>query len=451
MAALPVEAGALTDPVPGERAGLGDAGGHVGNDGLRNDSLVGRRARHSPYFASHYEGWKRQFTAITVSPVLLTAARWLTRDIADHDAIDTTNRPSPDYPRKADWRAAWVGMPEFDHRDLMPWKSMLVHFPNPAALADFAQVLGQPLTEHTRYVHFPRVEPEKVAHLRYVSAAPRNPVYPVYVISKGRAKSRLTVKALEAIGVPYHVVVEPQELERYAEHIPREKILVLPFSNLGQGSIPARNWVWEHALAVGARRHWIMDDNIKNFWRFNRNQKIRVGDGTILRAMEEFADRYENVALCGPNYYMFAPRKCGSLGAFTANTRVYSCILIDNALPYRWRGRYNEDTDLSLRALKDGYATVLFNAFLAEKMPTMKMKGGNTDELYQGDGRLAMAQSLQEQHPDVTKITRKWERWQHHVDYRPFAGNVLRPRPGAEASSSADEFGMSVVEVEGRG
>ena len=52
----------------------------------------------------------------------------------------------------------------------------------------------------------------------------------------------------------------------------------------------------------------------------------------------------------------------------------------------------------------------------------MTMKGGNSDELYTGEGRLAMAQSLQSQHPDVTKITRKWGRWQHHVDYRSVRG-----------------------------
>jgi hypothetical protein len=58
-------------------------------------------------------------------------------------------------------------------------------------------------------------------------------------------------------------------------------------------------------------------------------------------------------------------------------------------------------------------------------MATMTMKGGNTESLYKGDGRLLMAQSLQKQHPDVTKITWKWGRWQHQVDYRPFKRNKL--------------------------
>lgn len=170
-----------------------------------------------------------------------------------------------------------------------------------------------------------------------------NPIYPVYVISKGRWESRLTVKALERMRVPYRIVIEPQEYDRYASVIAPEKILRLPFSNLGQGSIPARNWVWKHAVATGAARHWILDDNIRGFYRLNRNTKIRVETGATFRAAEHFVDRYENVALAGFHYKFFAPAR-SKWPAFLLNTRIYSCILIKNDIPYRWRGRYNEDT-----------------------------------------------------------------------------------------------------------
>lgn len=278
-----------------------------------------------------------------------------------------------------------------------------------------------------------------------------NPQYPVYIISKGRWESRLTSKALEAMGVPYHIVVEPQELENYAAVIQREKILVLPFSNLGLGGIPARNWVWEHSLTTGAKRHWIMDDNIKAFIRQNHSERITVRDGTALRAMEDFCDRYENIALAGPGYFFMgnrAPASCEK-NPFLLNTRIYSCLLILNCIPYRWRGRYNEDTDLSLRALKDGWCTIQFWAFMQAKTATMTMKVGNTDQLYKQDekidGRLEMAKSLQLQHPDVARITRKWGRWQHHVDYRSFKKNRLRKVPGLKISSGCDEYGMRLV------
>ena len=63
-----------------------------------------------------------------------------------------------------------------------------------------------------------------------------NPKYPVYIISKGRWESRQTSKALEAMKIPYRIVIEEQEYDQYSAIIDPEKILVLPFSNLGQGS-----------------------------------------------------------------------------------------------------------------------------------------------------------------------------------------------------------------------
>lgn len=282
-----------------------------------------------------------------------------------------------------------------------------------------------------------------------------NPQYPVYIISKGRWDSRLTSKALERIRVPYHIVIEPQEYKQYAAVINPKKILQLPFSNLGQGSIPARNWAWEHAIKSGADWHWILDDNIKRFLRFNHNVKTPVTSGTIFRAAEDFVNRYENVVQAGFQYYMFAPRKDGvDIPPFILNTRIYSCILIKNDIPFRWRGRYNEDTDLSLRILKAGWCTILFNAFLAHKMPTMTMKGGNRDELYkrtkEADGRLLMAQSLVKQHPDVTTITFKWKRWQHHVDYSQFKLNKLRKRKGIKVKEKVNNYGMVFQQCKGK-
>ena len=272
-----------------------------------------------------------------------------------------------------------------------------------------------------------------------------NPRYPVYVISKGRWESRLTVRALERMRVPHYVVIEPQEHDEYRAVMAPEKLLVLPFSNLGQGSIPARNWVWEHAVSAGAARHWILDDNIRDFRRLHKGDRRIVADGTMFRAAEDFVDRYENVAIAGFEYTMFAQTAECSWPPMRFNTRIYSCILLKNDLPYRWRGRYNEDTDLSLRALKDGWCTVLFIAFLATKVATMKMTGGNTEALYQGDGRLEMARSLQRQHPDVTKVTRLWDRWQHKVDYRPFKTNKLKRKPGLVLPDGPDNYGMRLV------
>lgn len=273
--------------------------------------------------------------------------------------------------------------------------------------------------------------------------------YPIYIISKGRWDSRLTSKALEEMDQPYKIVVEPKEFDNYSKFIDKKKIIKLPnnFSELGQGGIPARNFVWNHSIEEGHKRHWILDDNISSFRRLNRNLQVKVSDATIFKCAEIFVDRYENIALAGFQYDYFLPSKY-KFPAILFNTRIYSCILIKNDLPYKWRGKYNEDTDLSLRVLKDGYCTVLFNAFIQEKKETMSMKGGNTDTIYNTqDSRKKFAESLVELHPDVTKVVWKYNRWHHNVNYKPFKKNLLIKKQEVEIKEGVNNYGMILKSI----
>jgi len=289
-----------------------------------------------------------------------------------------------------------------------------------------------------------------------------NPRFPLYIPSKGRADVRLTLSALESMRVPYHVIVEQPERDAYAAACDPAygTVLVLPqsyqdrydtFDKLGstksKGPGAARNFAWDHSVAGGHAWHWVMDDNIQGFWRLNRNLRVQVSDGTAFRCMEDFVLRYRNVSMAGPNYLMFAKRK-QKLPPFILNTRIYSCNLIRNDLSYRWRGRYNEDTDLSLRMLKDGWCTIQFNAFLQNKVRTSTLKGGNTGEFYDKEGTLPKSRMQVAMHPDVSRLVWKFKRWHHHVDYRPFRKNKLVRRPDVEIADGADEYGMRIVEVE---
>ena len=37
---------------------------------------------------------------------------------------------------------------------------------------------------------------------------------------------------------------------------------------------PARNFAWDHAVASGSERHWIIDDNINGFARMFKSRRI---------------------------------------------------------------------------------------------------------------------------------------------------------------------------------
>jgi len=271
------------------------------------------------------------------------------------------------------------------------------------------------------------------------------PRYPIYIPSKGRADKCLTAKFLVKDRVQFKLVVEPQEADAYAKRFGAENVLVLPFSNLGLGSIPARNWIKDHSTAAGDLRHWQFDDNISGIWRKWRGYRLYCEAGPALAASEDFVDRYENIAIAGLNYVMFAME---GEKPFVLNAHVYSATLALNSLPNRWRGRYNEDTDICLQVLADGWCTVQINAFLIQKIGTMKMKGGNTDSLYQGDGRLKMARALERVWPGVVETKRRFKRPQYVVKFawRHF-DTPLKLKPEFVGKTfAANEYGMSLVQ-----
>ena len=275
------------------------------------------------------------------------------------------------------------------------------------------------------------------------------PRYPVYIPTKGRWRTPMTAKALAADGVPFRFVVEPQEAAAYEALFGADHVLVLPFSNLGQGSIPARNWIKEHATDEGHERHWQLDDNIRQFFRRYKGERLPCHAGAALAVTEDFVDRYENVAIAGLGYDMFQPDGL-PLPPFYLNTHVYSCTLVLNSTPHRWRGRYNEDTDMCLQVLTDGWCTVQMNIFSAKKIATMRMKGGNTDELYRDDGRANMSRSLERRWPHVVETKRRWGRPAHVVrDAWKRFDTPLRRKPGFDPEKvDGSKYAMKVVELE---
>ena len=301
------------------------------------------------------------------------------------------------------------------------------------------------------------------------------PSFPLYIPSKGRHESMVTSKALTEMGVSHYIVVEPSQVKDYERSVKTmgllATVLELDLAYKGRyelcdglgltkstGPGPARNFIWDHSISIGADWHWTMDDNIRIFLRLNNNLKVPVSDGTIFLCMEDFCLRYKNVAMAGPNYFRFACRK-DKLPPFVANTRIYSCNLIRNDVPFRWRGRYNEDTILSLDMLKAGWCTIQFNAFLQYKLDTQALPGGNTGEFYHAEGKvkegeryadtgtLAKSQMIVAVHPDVSKMVWKFNRIHHHVDYRPFKKNKLKLYKDVVIPDEPDNYGMELIKI----
>ena len=250
-----------------------------------------------------------------------------------------------------------------------------------------------------------------------------NPKYPVFIPTKGRYNHMYTIPALESKGIPYMAVIEKQEYEQYCKVIDPKKLLVVPHQD--EGLTVTRNWIWDYVQTeLKSPYFWTMDDNIRDFYRLQKNIKYRVKSGTFLRVIEDFAERFKNLYITGMQYEMFVPRKKKSL-PLILNTRIYSNMLIKTDIPYRNETFYNDDTDLCLRILKDGFCTVLLCAFLVDKITTMQVKGGMTEYYKDTDKRWQFAEELRQAHPDLVKVVWRYNRWHHQVDYRPFKNQQL--------------------------
>jgi hypothetical protein len=299
------------------------------------------------------------------------------------------------------------------------------------------------------------------------------PLFPLYIPTKGRHQYLTTSKVLTKMGVAHNLIVEPLEIEAYTKQVTSLGLsaTILPLDmgikeryeycddlglTISSGSGPSRNYAWEHSLANGHDFHWVMDDNIREFHRLHQNLKINVRTPSFWRIMEDFVLRYTNIGMAGPHYSKFIPRKAKTK-PFNINTRIYSCNLIRNDIPFKWRGRYNEDTILSLDMLKAGWCTVIFHALLQDKMATQVQKGGNTDELYHGQtrgksqryakhGTVAKSEMLARVHPDIAEVKWKFSRVHHHIDYSVFK-QTLQRKKGLVIPDSPNNYGMELRNV----
>jgi hypothetical protein len=236
--------------------------------------------------------------------------------------------------------------------------------------------------------------------------------FPVYIISKGRFDVTMTANLFEADNLDYLIAVEPQEYDSYVNKLGKERVLKLPFANLGLGSFPARNFCWEHSIKLGYTHHWLFDDNITSFYKWINGKRCQIKD---IKTSLSYIENY----------------------TLKNNIDLYSALLIKNSLPYRWRLKYNEDVDLCLQVLHNGGSTGSCVYYTINKVSTSKkMKGGNQDELYKGNDpkkKLLKAKMLEAQWPQYAKTVIRFNRIHHFVDWKVFKNNGINSRLNLES------------------
>lgn len=67
--------------------------------------------------------------------------------------------------------AEWQGMPEFEQPAADAYRSIMVHFKDGAAVDEFRKIIGQTITDKTKFIWYPQADIETYADKAYTSEA----------------------------------------------------------------------------------------------------------------------------------------------------------------------------------------------------------------------------------------------------------------------------------------
>lgn len=221
--------------------------------------------------------------------------------------------------------------------------------------------------------------------------------WPVFILSLGRADAkRTTADLLLQHGIESRIVVEPHEESAYSARWGRERIIVKPdiyqtnfdpldrFSTdsmtLGPG--PARNCILATAREEGHDWYWSMDDDVTRFMRHHRDRSFTPAENLVdfFIELENDITQYKNVAIGGPRIRSQYEQQ----HRFIKNRAVYGrCFLHRTTTGINVRGRFNEDTVLSLEHLIAGWCTMIFNTHQLDSPEPTTKPGGCTETVYQ--------------------------------------------------------------------
>ena len=227
--------------------------------------------------------------------------------------------------------------------------------------------------------------------------------YPIFIISYNRAKNHTTAKWLAKYGVKHFMIIHKEQLSDYKAYQTDEMKLYttfiifddnyklkyetcddIPHSIKNAGSGAERNFAWDYSIKLGAKAHWLMDDNMSFFHIIGKStngiyKRQRCTKEDFIEKWhkaEHFFNKYENLLMIelAQNDFFFNLHKL----TYALNTRCFSCNLIWNDMPIRWRGRYNEDVILSTDIMVAGYCIASYiGGVRKSKQSTREATGGN--------------------------------------------------------------------------
>lgn len=175
-------------------------------------------------------------------------------------------------------------------------------------------------------------------------------LWPIFVPSKERPNSSLIALA-SAQRVPVIAVLEPQDVRDYKLHFPGLDTMVLPENNRG---LPfSRATILSHARSRGFNWFWMLDDDIKNFYRVRDRRCVVTPMKDVLLKAQGLPDI--NVGQLALEYQQFA---WSSKVPTKRNSYCDVVVAIRTSVKANYRALFKEDRDFTLQVIASGMDTM---------------------------------------------------------------------------------------------
>lgn len=230
-------------------------------------------------------------------------------------------------------------------------------------------------------------------------------MYPIYVPSIRRSNSEFLLQ-LKNLKMIYYIVLAHDQVEEYSKYHTLNNIIVLPKNVYGISKI--RQFILEHADKQNEKKIWMSDDDLKRFFTWSTGGNKEVSLKYFLQEAEKEISKLENtnqsMVQVGFKYSTFAIPK----SSYTFNTDI-GMIQYLNLERLNKKVKYDidmitlEDTDFSVRLIKNGFQNVKLNHFIFTAPRSGTGKGG-LDNTYQNQGKQKGILQFQKKFPDLIKI-----------------------------------------------
>lgn len=230
-------------------------------------------------------------------------------------------------------------------------------------------------------------------------------VFPVYVATCGRAEDRYTLDQLDEHNIPHVAVVEPREEKLYKKTT--KSLLVLPKDNKGLWYV--RQWILDHANKLGLEWFWMLDDDIKKFYRVENAKCIPV---TVRECLLDSQRWFVNQKTCGQAALEYQQFGWGAKKPFAINSYCDVAVCIHakrcSKIKFRKETDLKVDRDFTLQVIASGMHAIRTTHCCFSAPKNASNKGGLQEAYLEGGREEASSKMMVEiWGPDVCKFFKK--------------------------------------------